>query len=171
MMNKWHGFGFSGMWANWGTDPAEGTFSERVAKLGVHIYGSPFPDQESTAFVPRINAIPESEGVFLWGTSLGCNNIAVVANLVKRRIDGIFGFQASIYGAKRYPINNNVRFAHLIYSYNPLPLPGLGAYKWPRGTIDAKHYVQTPHHIAHPGDYDVNDQNMFLREMREIMAK
>lgn len=169
-MKKWHGFGFWGMWGRWGSDPAETNFSKSVENLGVIVYGSPYPDDQATAFVPRIDKIPADEGVFLWGTSLGCNNIALVANLVKRRIDGMFGFQASLYGARGHPINANVHWAHLIYSYNPLPFPGLGAYKWPRGTVNPKHYVLTPHHIAHPGDYDLNDQKMFLHEMKEIMA-
>lgn len=169
-MKKWHGFGFSGMWANYGSDPAEVVFSKHVAELGVITYGSPYPDEQATLFVPRINKIPDDEGVFLWGTSLGANNIAVVANLVKRRIDGMFGFQASLYGARGYAINSNVMHAHLIYSYNPWPFPGLGAYCWPRGTVYPKRYVTTAHHLPHPGDGDVNDQNMFLREMKGIMA-
>lgn len=168
-MKKWHGFGFWGMWGAWGSDPAESGFSKSVEELGVITYGSPYPDDQATAFVPRIDRIPEDEGVFLWGTSLGCNNIAVVANAVKRRIDGVFGFQASLYGARGYPINSNVKFAHLIYSYNPWPFPGLGAYKWPRGTIPAESYHLTAHHIPHPGDYNVLDQRMFLREMKNIM--
>ena len=168
-MKKWHGFGFWGMWGAWGSDPAEAGFSKAVEALGVDTYGSPFPDKQATLFVPRINKIPDDEGVFLWGTSLGCNNIALVANLVERRIDGMFGFQASIYGVRGYAVNDNVKFAHLIYSYNPLPLPGLGAYKWPVGTINPASYHRTPHHIPHPGDYDVLDQRKFLREMKNIM--
>jgi hypothetical protein len=164
---KWHGFGFWGMWGRWGSDPAETTFSKRVAELGVITYGSPYPDDQSTLFVPRIDKIPEDEGVFLWGTSLGANDVAVVANLVKRRIDGAFGWQASIYGARGYPLNANVKFAHLIYSYNPIPFPGLGAYKWPPGTMSPASYHLTPHHLPHPGDGA--DQDLFLGEMRRIM--
>ncbi len=68
-----------------------------------------------------------------------------------------------------YRLNNNVKFAHLIYSYNPIPLPGLGAYIWPLGTMNPASYHKTPHHIPHPGDYDLNDQTMFINEMRRIM--
>src|SRR6185369_15513062 len=147
----------------------ESGFSKEVEALGVITYGSPYPDNQATLFVPRIDKIPDDEGVFLWGTSLGANNVAVVANMVKRRIDGMFGFQASIYGARGYPVNSNVKFAHLIYSYNPWPLPGLGAYKWPRGTIPDASYHRDPHHLPHPGDYDILDQRKFLREMKNIM--
>lgn len=166
---KWHGFGFYGMWGAAGTDVAEHQFSLRVRDLGVDIGGSPYNDQEATAKIAEINHIPDNEGVLLWGTSLGACNIAMIANLVKRRIDGMWGFQASYYGVRGYPINDNVRFAHIIYSYNPIPLPLLGAYTWPKGTIDTARYVKTPHHIAHPGDYDVGDQNTFLAEMKRII--
>jgi hypothetical protein len=31
-------------------------------------------------------------------------------------------------------------------------------------------YHRTPHHIPHPGDYDVGDQNMFIAEIKRIIA-
>lgn len=164
---NWHGFGMYG-WGGWNTDPGESGFSQRVKKLGVNIHGSPYLSSQVNDIVAEIDALPEIVGIFVWGTSLGANNTPVVCARTKRKIDGAFGFQASIYGARGYPINVNVKFAHLIYSYNPIPFPGLGAYRWPKGTITGG-YVQTPHHIAHPGDYDVGDQNMFLAEMRRIM--
>jgi hypothetical protein len=167
----WHGFGMYGMGGS-ATDPGEAQFSQRVAtELGVHIHGSPYRDTEAGKIAALIQGLPEKDGVFVWGTSLGCNNVPVVCTYVgTRTLDGAFGFQASLYGAKGYPLNNNVKFAHLIYSYNPIPLPGLGAYIWPLGTMPAASYHKTGHHIPHPGDYDVGDQNMFLREMKRIMA-
>lgn len=165
---KWHGFGMFGMGGKY-TDYSESGFSLRVKALGVNIHNSPYNQYEAGDIAAEIDRIPGDEGVFVWGTSLGANNCAVVASYVHRKLQGIFGFQASIYGAKGYQINRNVLFAHLIYSYTIIPFPGLGAYKWPQGTIPVASYVRTPHHIAHPGDYDVGDQNTFLSEMKHIM--
>lgn len=153
------------------TNPGSGVFTYRAAhELGVNVHFSPYRDYEAADIAVVIDSIPETDGVFVAGTSLGANNVPVVCNYAKRRIDGAFGFQASIYGARGYPLNRNVAFAHLIYSYNPIPFPGLGAYKWPLGTMNPASYHKTPHHIPHPGDYDVGDQNMFLGEMKRIMA-
>ncbi len=172
MTKNWHLFGLEGMWGNWGTDPSLGAICRQAKKdLGVDIHASPYDDRSANALVAQIDKIPLSEGVFLLGTSLGACNVAMIANRTKRRIDGMFGFQASIYGLRGYPVNANVGFARLIYSYNPIPFPGLGAYCWPRGTIPKEHYVQTPHHLAHPGDYDTNDQKMVIADMRNIMKK
>lgn len=170
MTRQWHGFSMYGMGGPM-TDPGETGFSQRVAhELGVNIHGSPYRDSEAANIAVMIDKLPSKDnGVFVWGTSLGANNTPVVCSYVKRDIDGAFGFQASIYGAKGYPLNKNVKFAHLIYSYNPIPLPGLGAYLWPLGTMAAASYHKTPHHIPHPGDYDMHDQNMFLAEMQRII--
>lgn len=169
-MIDWHGFSMFGMGGNM-TDPGEAQFTHRVAtELGVHIHSSPYRDTDAGRIAAIIQALPPNDGVFVWGTSLGANNTPVVCTYVgKRIIDGAFGFQASIYGAKNYPLNSNVLFAHLIYSYNPIPLPGLGAYIWPLGSMNPPSYHKTNHSIPHPGDYDVGDQNMFLGEMRRIM--
>lgn len=165
---KWHGFFMFGM-GGAVTDPGESGFSKRVAQLGVDIHGSPYLDTEAENIVLMIDKIPETEGVFVGGTSLGANNTAVVCSRVKRRIDGAFGFQASLGGAQGFAINKNVKFAHLISSNNPIPLPGLGAYVWPTGTINPASYHRTQHDIPHPGDYDKHDQDMFLHEMKRIM--
>jgi hypothetical protein len=167
---NWHGFGMYGM-GGAATDPGESGFSKRIEKeLGVNIHGSPYLDTEAGNIAAMIDKLPPEDGVFVWGTSLGANNTAVVCSYVKRDIDGAFGFQASLGGAQGYPINKNVKFAHLISSNNPVPLPGLGAYVWPVGTIDPASYHRTQHDIPHPGDYDVNDQNMFIAEMKRIMS-
>lgn len=168
-MVEWHGFGMYGMGGP-STDPGEAAFSQRVAReLGVHIHGSPYRDTQAGEISYVIQKLPAEDGVFVWGTSLGANNVAVVCTYVGERvIDGAFGFQASIFGAKGYPLNRNIKFAHLIYSYNPIPLPGLGAYQWPLGTMNPPSYHKTPHHIPHPGDYDIPDQDMFLAEMKRI---
>ena len=171
---KWHYYGMSGMWGPM-TNPAAYSFAKRVSQLGVDIHASPYRDYDAGHIALEVSKIPDSEGVFLCGTSLGADDVPVVCSYVLRykdrrtRIDGAFGFQASIYGPKGYPLNKNVKFAHLIYSYNPWPFPGLGMYKWPAGTMDPKNFHLTPHHLPHPGDYDIGDQNMFLREMQSIM--
>lgn len=167
---NWHGFGMFGMGGPM-TDPGEAGFSQRVAhELGVNVHGSPYRDYECANIAAMIDKLGPDDGVFVWGTSLGSNDVPVVCSYTKRRIDGAFGFQASIYGAKGYALNDNVKFAHLIYSYNPIPLPGLGAYIWPLGTMSAESYHKTPHHIAHPGDYDIGDQNKFIAEMKHIIT-
>jgi hypothetical protein len=169
-MMKWHGFGMYGMGGPM-SDPGELGFSQRVAhELDVDIHGSPYQDQDAGNIAALIQQLPPEDGVFVWGTSLGANNTPVVCSYVKdRQIDGAFGFQASIYGAKGYALNSNVKFAHLIYSYNPIPLPGLGAYIWPLGDMNPALYHRTRHDIPHPGDYDLHDQNVFIGEMRTIM--
>lgn len=158
---KWHGFGMYGMGGP-STNPAESGFSRRVAELGVDIHGSPYRDYQAGEIAAIINKIPESEGVFVWGTSLGANNTPLVCGYVHRRIDGAFGFQASLYGYQG-KIPSNVKFAHLISSHSPVPMPGLGAYVW------GGDYHHEWHDIPHPGDYDTGDQDKFLGEMRHIM--
>lgn len=165
---RWHGFGMYGQ-GGYVTNPAERGFSQRVAKLGVNIHSSPYESYDAGTIAAIVSKIPDNEGVFVWGTSLGANNTPVVCSYTRRRIDGAFGFQASIYGASGVKLNANIKFAHLIYSYNPIPFPGLGAYVWPLGTMNAASYHKTQHNIPHPGDYDINDQNMFLGEMKRIM--
>ncbi len=173
---KWNYFGMSGMWGPM-TNPGAYSFTKRVAQLGIDIHASPYRDYNAGDIALAISKLPLTDGVFVCGTSLGACDVSVVCNYVTRyrdgrtRIDGAFGWQASLYGARQsqFPLNKNVRFAHLIYSYNPIPFPGLGAAKWVRGTMDPKQFHLTPHHLPHPGDTDLGDQAMFLHEMQGIM--
>lgn len=165
----WHFFSMYGMGGPM-TDPGEYGFTQRAwHEVGVNIHSSPYLDTQAGEIAAFIDKLPPADGVFVCGTSLGACNVPVVCSYTKHKIDGAFGFQASIYGAKGYPLNANVKFAHLIYSYNPIPLPGLGSYIWPLGTMSAASYHRTRHDIPHPGDYDLHDQNMFLAEMKRIM--
>ncbi len=165
---NWHGFGMYGMFGNT-TDPGEMGFSERVAhELEVDIHDSPYRDYEAGAIAAMIEKLPPEDGVFVWGTSLGANDCPVVASYTKRKIDGLWGFQASLYGAKT-PLGSNVLFAHLIYSFLPIPFPGLGAYIWKVGTMNPPSYHKTKHNLPHPGDYDLGDQSIFINEMKRIM--
>lgn len=167
---SWHGFGMYGLGGPM-TDPGEYGFSQRVAtELGVNIHGSPYLYSDAGKIAALIQQLPAEDGIFVWGTSLGANNTPVVCSYVKgRQIDGAFGFQASIYGAKGFALNSNIKFAHLIYSYSSIPLPGLGAYIWPLGDMPSASYHRTRHDIPHPGDYDMHDQTVFIEEMRRIM--
>jgi hypothetical protein len=170
MARPFHFFGMYGMGGHF-TDPGEDVFTGRVKAAFPHIdcHASPYNDQQAGEIAALIDQLPEIDGVFVQGTSLGSNNTPVACGYTKHTIDGAFGFQASLYGYHS-SLTANVKFAHLIYSYNPIPWPGLGAYLWGVGTMHPASYHRTPHHIPHPGDYDVGDQNMFIAEMGRIQA-
>lgn len=165
---NWHGFGMYGMFGPI-TDPGEETFSKRVAELGVNIHGSPYRDYDAGIIAGVIEKLPEEDRVFVWGTSLGSNNAPLTCSYTKHRIDGCFGFQASIYGYHS-ALTANVKFAHLIYSYNPIPFPGLGAYVWQTGSISPASYHRSLINDPHPGDSNPQSQQMFLDEMKRIMS-
>ncbi len=168
---NWHFFSMYGMGGHT-TDPGEDYFVANVKRSipSLNCHNSPYQDKQCYELAAFIDRLPMGDGVFVAGTSLGSNNAPITAGATKHAIDGVFGFQASLYGAHS-SLTRNVRFAHLIYSYNPVPFPGLGAYLWKVGTMNPPSYHLTPHHIPHPGDYDVGDQNMYIAEMKRIMAK
>ena len=171
-MTDVHFFGMYGMGGHT-TDPGEDWFTRRVkAEIPViNIHDSPYRDYDAGHIAALIDALPPEDAVFVQGTSLGSNDCPVVGSYTKHKIDGLFGFQASLYGA-HVPIPSNVLFAALFYSYNPIPFPGLGAYQWRLAvgnTVTGLHLM--PKHLPHPGDYDVPSQNVFLREMKTIIAK
>ncbi len=167
---NWHFFSMYGLGGHT-TDPGEDYFVANVKKQipSINTHNSPYADRDDQVLAAFIDKLPPADGVFVAGTSLGCNNVPILCGYTKHTINGAFGFQASLYGAHS-SLTKNVLFAHLIYSYNPIPFPGLGAYLWKVGTMNPPSYHQTPHHIPHPGDYDINDQNMFIREMKRIMG-
>lgn len=106
--------------------------------------------------------------IFLAGVSLGANNCPVIVKALNghRQIGGIFGFQASIYGAKE-AITPNCAFAHEAVSDNPLNF-GLGAHRWT--VVDPKkttlQIIQTMD--LHPGDWNLQVQDAFLADMKRI---
>ncbi len=153
------------------TDPGESYFVARLKQELPHInyHGSPYQYYQVNDIAAEIDTLPDEDIVFVQGTSLFANNTPEVCRRTKHRIDGAFGFQASLYGYHS-SLTSNVKFAHLIYSYNPIPWPGLGAYLWQVGSMHPPSYHATPHHIPHPGDYDLNDQAMFIREIKRIIA-
>jgi hypothetical protein len=171
-MTQAHFFGMYGMGGHT-TDPGEDWFTGRVkAEIPeVDIHGSPYRDYDAGTIAGLISQLPDGDIVFVQGTSLGANDCPVVGSYTQHKIHGMFGFQASMWG-EHQPVTSNVSFAHLFYSYNPIPLPLLGAYQWTRavGNTVTNLYL-TPKHLPHPGDYDVPSQNIFLAEIKRILAK
>lgn len=171
MTAKVYGFGMYGMFGQV-ADPgdAERAFCQRVASLGVNIGNSPYRDYQCGDIAKAIASLPESDLVFVWGDSLGANNSPWVGAAVSRRIDGIWGFQASVWGAQ-VPVTANVHFAHEAYNPNWIETFGLGAYAWTlaQGNRTTK-LVLTTNNDLHPGDYDGTVQDMFLADMKSIIG-
>lgn len=163
-----YGFGLYGM-GGYLTDPIEYSFSKRVESLGVNISNSPYRDYEYTTISSIINSLPQNVKIILWGSSLGANNLPYICSLVKNRIiDGIWGFQASLYGM-RYPIPQNVQFAHEVYNSSVLETGGLGAYKWVKANNNkTTNLYLSDRHDMHPGETEAS-QEMFLAEMRRVI--
>jgi len=170
-----YGFGMYG-WLGQSADRGEDQFSRRVAaELGVNVGASPYQEYDVNNIVTAILALPSDAPVIVWGTSLGANNAPVVAANVyglnpNRIIHGIWGFQASQFGA-HLGIPPNVLFAHLTSSDNPIPLPGLGSYRWVKaeGNTVTNLYLDTVND-PHPGDGNAAVQNKYLDEMRRVIA-
>jgi hypothetical protein len=181
-----HGFFIQGMWGPI-TDPGAVTMTQRMAAElpGINMHESPYRDYDVNTIVAEILALPADDLAIVAGTSLGANNAPVVAAYVylqnqRRKIAGIWGFQASVWGAQAgqesyYPgITANVQFAHLIFSDAPENV-GLGAYKWiaaPGNTVTngGQGPLLTEKDLAHPGDYDTASQDMFLAEMKRVIG-
>ncbi len=172
MTNPAHFFSMYGMGGH-NTDPGEEWFTSRVkAEIPeINVHGSPYSDEDVNLIASEIEKLPDTDTVLVCGTSLGANNAPVVGARTKHTIHGMFGFQASEWGYHSR-VTSNVLYAHLFYSFNPIPLPLLGAYQWRRAvgnTVTNLHL--TPKHLPHPGDYDVPSQNVFLAEIKRIVTK
>ena len=188
MTKEVHGFYIYGMWGPI-TDPGARTMAQRMAEElpGINMHDSPYRDYDINEICGIIRELPLDAIIVGGGTSLGSNNIVVAAayaklNQAERTIHGIWGFQASIWGAKAYNpmtgegspsypgITSNVKFAHLAYSTNPLNA-GLGAYVWQKAPgNNTTNYYSFDTGELHPGDGNVNVQNMFLDEMKRVIA-
>ncbi len=151
------------------TDPGEATFSKRVKEeLKVDILSSPYRDYDINTIVTTILSLPRDTKLLLWGSSLGANNCPVVAHKIyPRKIDGMWGFQASIYGAQ-VVIPDNVAFAHEVYNSNYIETQGLGAYRWTKASKTTNLYL-TDRHDIHPGETQAA-QDMFLAEMKRVIS-
>jgi len=177
-----HGFFIYGMWGPV-TDPGAVTMTQRMAAElpAINMHASPYRDYDVNNIVAEIMGLPLTDKVIVAGTSLGSNNTPVVAAYVylqnkERVINGIWGFQASIWGAQAgsdssYPgITPNVLFADLAYSTNPINA-GLGAYVWkeaPGNTTTNLYSFDT--FDIHPGDGNVATQDRFLAEMKRVIG-
>jgi hypothetical protein len=171
-----------GMWGPI-TDPGIFQFTKRIAAeiSGINVDGSPVRDYAVNDVVARIIARPAGSINLLVGTSLGCNNLPVIAAYVhmqnpKITIHGMWGFQASMYGAKAQDgtdyvgIPPNVLFAHLTRSDTIIPVPGIGAYSWIKapGNVTTGLVIDTVDDV-HPGDGNVVVQDSYLAEMRRVI--
>ena len=186
MTKQVHGFYLYGMWGPV-TDPGARDMTQRMsAELpGIDMHDSPYRDYDVNEICGIIKELPNDAIIIVCGTSLGANNTPVVGayaylNDRKRVIHGIWSFQASVWGARggvdpSYPgITPNVEFAHLISSDAPENF-GLGAYRWistPGNTVTNGNGqpLITVHNYPHPGDGVVADQDMFLDEMKRVIA-
>lgn len=173
-MTEAHLFGMYGMWGPI-TDPGERSFLDRakseVAGLTVH---GPYRDFDVNKIVDEMKALPDTAVRLVEGVSLGSNNVPVVARYLlevgdERPVHGALGFQASNYGFHS-SLPKNVLFAHLIYSENPLNF-GLGSYIWATDADFKGGYVRSRVDDLHPGDGNAHSQDMFLNEIRRIIAK
>lgn len=180
-MSKAYCFWMYGMWGPV-TDPGSCQMSGRIKnELGLEVMESPYRDYEVNAIVEQILKLPLSVPVLVGGTSLGSNNTPIVAAYVyarnpKRIVHGIWGFQASIWGAKAgiepdyKGITSNVKFAHLTTSDNPINA-GLGAYRWVKAPANSiTNYINPTINDVHPGDGNVEVQNAYLAEMKRVVA-
>jgi hypothetical protein len=187
MTSNAHGFMLYGMWGPI-TDPGARTMTQRMAsELPINMHASPYRDYDVNTIVSIILGLPAEDKIIVAGTSLGSNNTPVVGAYAylqskARIIHGIWGFQASVWGAQAYNattgsgvpeypgVTENVLFGHLAYSTNPLN-GGLGAYVWQKapGNKTTNLYAFDTGDL-HPGDTNVNVQDMFLAEMARVIG-
>lgn len=159
------GFGLFGLGADF-TDPAAIEFAHRVRdEVGVDILDSPYRYYQTDEIVGRINCAPSGTTILLWGTSLGGNNVSVIAAQINKPIAGAFVFQASQFGAKN-TIAPTVQFFHNVFN----PFIALGSYKPQLGEGNSTTIpMWTERWVPHPGDQDKISQDMFLDQMARIV--
>jgi hypothetical protein len=156
------------------TDPGSRVFTERFQQEfpEADIHESPYRDYDVPTIVAEILALPADPApvVLVGGTSLGSNNAPIVGQSVAPHVvHGVFGFQASVWGAHS-EVTSNVLFAHLFYS-ELFTNFGLGAYIWPKAAGNTVTNLYTDRRdLPHPGDTDLSSQDTFLAEMRRISA-
>jgi len=154
------------------TDPGAHTFTEalRSAIPGIDLGRSPYRDYDVQEIADDFNHSAPNAVRICVGSSLGANNCPVVAARTKVLVHGIFGFQASSYGA-HMAITQNVLFAHLFR--NPLwPMTfGLGTGKWaPAEGNSRTSLIVTSEYALHPGETP-KAMSTFLAEIKRIVAK
>lgn len=153
------------------TDPGLPNFMQRARAMipGLVLHG-PVRDYQTGELAAQRDALPEGDLAFYVGTSLSANDAFIIAGYSKKLWDGVFMFQASDWGPKSIA-PSNVKFAHLVYSYLPIPVPLIGAYiPEPGPLVVGKNYIQTNVNLPHPGDYDLGSQRLFIEDMQRIIA-
>jgi len=154
------------------TDPGAHAFTEtlRAAIPGIDLGRSPYRDYDVQEIADDFNRSSPTAVRICVGSSLGANNCPVVAARTKVLVHGIFGFQASSYGAD-VAITSNVLFAHLFR--NPLwPMTfGLGTAMWHRAENNSRtSIVITSEYAMHPGETP-KAMSTFLAEIKRIAAR
>ncbi len=167
----------------WGkiTDPGAREFTNKVKLLDperIDIGNSPYPDWQVPHIAADFSAAASDAILLGGGTSLGCNNIAMVGLYARHRIiHGIWGFQASDYGARAIlgttyeGITSNVLFAHEVYNPVWLQTAGLGAYEWVKAPGNHVTGLRTDkRYDFHPGETE-EIQAMYLAEIQRVINK
>lgn len=148
-----------------GLDPTYGErwFVQRLRQAGVDC-ADPFNWSDVQLIVDQILRVPTSTKVFIFGDSLGANEAPAIAAALRgrRKIDGMGGFQPSVWG-EHVEITDNVIEA--ICLYNPVWVQtfGLGDYPWVRAkgnVLTNVSYIRKAE--WHPADDDKTVQNAFL---------
>lgn len=169
---------YRSMYGMWGpvTDPGQVALTARVVALGkeigVHIDvgRSPYRDYDVSQIVKDFTDAPPNAVRIVCGSSLGANNCPVVAKYLPQgiNIDGMFGFQASEYGAK-VQLGSNIKFAHECVNPNLIMTGGLGHYEWEKAPGSRCNLYIIRNGDFHPGDTDEVVVHMFLSEMKRII--
>jgi hypothetical protein len=154
------------------TDPGAHTFTELLRKEipGIDLGRSPYRDYDVQEIADDFVRSVSTAVRLCIGSSLGACNCPVVAARAPVAIHGIFGFQASSYGAVQ-PITHNVLFAHLFR--NPLwPMTlGLGTGRWTRADGNTRtSLVVSNEYALHPGETQ-RAMSTFLAEIKRIVAR
>jgi hypothetical protein len=155
-------------------DPAGGevVLTRKIKALGVNVMSSPYLYSDVQTIANLILESPETAKIIVGGDSLGANNAPWIGQALngKRKIDYMFGFQPSIWGA-HIELTANVTQALCIWNPTWAETFGLGYYQWQRTagntTTDLRYIANSD---AHPGDSDVAMQNVILGDIKRIVG-
>lgn len=133
-----------------------GKLNARIAALGVKADGPHEWDDHKT-IAERIKALPADATVIVGGVSLGANMAPLICSLVApRKVDYLFGIQASTQSPVRTPISANVKVARLFYApwWTALWTWSLGSYVWPLAADNkvTRYFPEATSYALHPGD-------------------
>jgi hypothetical protein len=154
------------------TDPGERAFTELLRREmpGIDLGRSPYRDYDVQEIADDFSRSHPTAVRICVGSSLGANNCPVVAARTKVAVHGIFGFQASSYGADM-PITQNVLFAHLFRNPIWLMTFGLGTATWRRNIGNSRtSLIVSSEYAMHPGETQ-KAMSTFLAEIKRIAAR